>query len=138
MDFDRKRPDQSQGAFLIREDADDMGSTFELLVKPLEHIGALEMLVVLSGQPVKSQRLLNVLFDPRAKFWVFLLPAKQPGRQISASFPDVAPVVKPSQFYQTVVAAFAWQIVEGAKGARPPCWPEKVSDKSLRPPDSSL
>ena len=42
MDFDCQRPDQSQAAFLIRKDSDDMGSTFELLVKPLEHIGALE------------------------------------------------------------------------------------------------
>jgi hypothetical protein len=92
MDFDRKRPDQSQGAFLIREDADDMGSTFELLVKPLEHIGALEMLVVLSGQPVKSQRLLNVLFDPRAKFWLFLLPAKQQ----AAKYLRASPTSRPS------------------------------------------
>jgi hypothetical protein len=101
VDFDRKRPNQSQGTFLIREDSDDMGSTFELLVKPLEHIGALEMLVVPSGQSVKKSRSPQCsLFNPRAKFWVFLLPAKQPGRrQISASFPDVAPVVKPSQFH---------------------------------------
>jgi len=31
-----------------------MGAPFALLVEPFEHIGALEMLAVLSGQPVKK------------------------------------------------------------------------------------
>ena len=52
-----------------------MGSTFKLLVKPLEHIGAFEVFVVLSGQPVKGESFLDVLFDPRAELGVFLLPA---------------------------------------------------------------
>ena len=33
VDFDRQRPDQAQSAFLIWEDANDMGAAFELLVK---------------------------------------------------------------------------------------------------------
>ena len=99
VDFDRQRPDQSQSAFLVGKDSDDMGAAFEFLVKPFEHIGALEMLVMLSGQPVKGEGFLNVLFDPRAELGVFLLPAKQPGRQISAGFLGVAPIVKPSQFH---------------------------------------
>ena len=44
-----------------------------------------------SGQPVKGESLLNILFDPRAQFGVFLLPAQQPGAQISASLGGVAP-----------------------------------------------
>jgi hypothetical protein len=48
VDFDRERPDQTQSAFLVGEDADDMGAALELLVDAFEHIGALEMLVVLA------------------------------------------------------------------------------------------
>ena len=89
-----------------------MGSAFELLIEPLEHIGALKMFVMLSGQPVKGQSFLDVLFHPCAELWIFLLPAKQPGRQVSAGFLGVAPIVKPSQFDQAIVGDFAGQIVE--------------------------
>jgi hypothetical protein len=64
------------------------------------------------GQPVKGKGLLDIVFHPRAELGVFFLPAQQPGYQISASFLSVAPIVKPSQFDQTVVGDFAWQIVE--------------------------
>jgi hypothetical protein len=30
-------------------DSDDMGASFEFLINPFEHIGSLEMVVVLSG-----------------------------------------------------------------------------------------
>ena len=63
------------------------------------------MLVVLSGQPVKGEGLLDILFNPRAQFGVFLLPAQQPGAQISASLGGVAAVVKPSQLNEAIVAA---------------------------------
>ena len=71
VDFDCESPDQPQGALLIGKDADDMGAAFELLVKPLKHIDALEMLVVLSRQPVEGKSFLDVLFDPRTEFGVF-------------------------------------------------------------------
>ena len=86
VDFDCQRSDQPQAALQIRKDSDDMGSTFELLVKPLEHIGALEMLVVLSGQPVKGKGFLNVLFDPRTKVWgIFGQRSSQAVRSLRAS-----------------------------------------------------
>ena len=49
VDFDRQRTNEPQAALLIRKDSNDMGSAFELLVKPLEHVGAFEMFVMLTG-----------------------------------------------------------------------------------------
>lgn len=54
VNFERHRPDQPQGAVLIRKHADDMGSALRLLVDPLEHVRAFEMFVVLSWPPVKG------------------------------------------------------------------------------------
>ena len=112
VDFDRERPNESQSALLVGEDSDDMGSAFDLLIKPLKHIGAFEMFVVFSGQPVKSKGFLDVLFHPRAELLILFLPAQEPGGQISAGFGGVAPVIKPPQFHSAIVAAFARQIVE--------------------------
>src|SRR5438105_15471840 len=39
-------------------------STPDLLVQPFQHIGRFEVLMVLPRQPVKGQRLVDVLFDP--------------------------------------------------------------------------
>jgi hypothetical protein len=46
--FDTERADQPQTALSIREDADNVGAAFDLLVQPLQHIGALQVLVVLA------------------------------------------------------------------------------------------
>ena len=112
VDFDRQRTNEPQAALLIRKDADDMGAAFELLIDPLEHIGALKMFVVFSRKPVKGQSFLNVFFHPCAELWIFLLPSKEPGRQVSAGFLGVTSIVKPSQFDQAVVGNLAGQIVE--------------------------
>ena len=112
VDFDRQRTNEPQAALLIRKDADDMGAAFELLIDPLEHIGALKMFVVFSRKPVKGQSFLNVFFHPCAELWIFLLPSKEPGRQVSAGFLGVMSIVKPSQFDQAVVGNLAGQIVE--------------------------
>ncbi len=93
VDFDRQRPNEPQSAFLVRKDSDDMGSTLELLIKPLEHIGAFEMFMMLSRQSVKGKSLLDVLFDPCAESRVFFLPAKQLGRRVSAGCLGVASIV---------------------------------------------
>jgi hypothetical protein len=70
-----------------------MGAAFELLVKPLQHVGALKMFVMLSRQPVKGEGFLNVLFHPGAKFWVFLLPAQQLGGRTARKAAGILPGV---------------------------------------------
>ena len=82
------------------------------MIDPLEHVRALKMFVVLSRQPVKGQRFFDVFFHPYTKLWIFLLPAKEPSRQVSAGFLGVTPIVEPAQFNQTVVGDLARQIVE--------------------------
>jgi len=56
------------------------------LASTLKHIGAFEMFVVLSGQPVKGQSFLNVFFLPRAELLISFLPSQKLGRQVSAGF----------------------------------------------------
>jgi hypothetical protein len=41
-----------------------MGAAPDLLVEALQHIGRFEVLMVLPRQPVKGQRLVDVVFDP--------------------------------------------------------------------------
>jgi len=41
-----------------------MGAAFDLLVEALQHVGRFQMLVMLARQPVKAQRLVDVVFDP--------------------------------------------------------------------------
>jgi hypothetical protein len=50
--FDRHCPHQPQAALAIGEDAHDMGAAPDLFVEALEHVGRLEMLMVLPRQPV--------------------------------------------------------------------------------------
>ena len=96
VDFDRQRADQSQRALLVGKDADDLGAALNLLIKPLEHVGALKVLVMLSGQPIKGQRFLDVFFHPATEPRTLFLPPKQPSRQIPAGFLGIAPIVEPA------------------------------------------
>lgn len=64
MDLGAQRADQTHAGFGVREDPDDAGSALDLLVEPLKQVGALEVLVVLPRQPVKRQRLADVLLGP--------------------------------------------------------------------------
>jgi len=68
--LDRKRPHQPQTALGIGEDAHDMGAALDLLVQPLQHVGALEMLMMLAGQPIEGQRLVDIFFDPAGELGV--------------------------------------------------------------------
>ena len=72
-----------------------MGAALQLLINAFEHIGSLEMFVVLLGQSVERKSLLNILFDPGAELGIFFLPSQQPRHQISAGFGGVTPAVKP-------------------------------------------
>jgi hypothetical protein len=64
VSLDRECPHQPQAAVAIGEDAHDMGAASDLLVQPLQHVGRLEMLVVLPRQLIERQCLVDVLFDP--------------------------------------------------------------------------
>ena len=49
----------------------DMGTTPDLLIEALQHVGRFEMLMVLARQPVEGQRLIDVLFNPAGELGVF-------------------------------------------------------------------
>jgi hypothetical protein len=48
-----------------------MSATPDFLVETLQHVGRLEMLMVLAGQPVKRQCLVDILLNPAGELWVF-------------------------------------------------------------------
>ena len=77
--FDGERPDQAQAAFGIGEDAHDIGATADFLVQPLQHVGGLEVLVVLARQPEEGQRLFDVLLHPAGQARILSRPFGQPG-----------------------------------------------------------
>ena len=64
MGLDRQRPHQPEAAFAIGEDPNHMSAALDLFVEALQHVGRFEMLMVLPRQPVKGQRLVDVIFDP--------------------------------------------------------------------------
>jgi hypothetical protein len=61
----------SKATLAIGEDAHDMGAPHDLLVQALQHVGRFEMLMMLARQPIESQRLVDVLFNPAGELWVF-------------------------------------------------------------------
>ena len=70
--FDGERPDQSQAAFGVWEDAHDVGAAFDLLVEALQHVGRFQVLVVLARQAeegLSSRRLLMAEIDEAEKAW---------------------------------------------------------------------
>jgi len=56
------------------------------------------MLMVLARQPVKGQRLVDVLFDPAGELGVLGSAFGEPGGQIAARLGKVPPIVQPAQF----------------------------------------
>jgi hypothetical protein len=48
-----------------------MGATSDFLVEALQHVSRFEMLMVLARQPVKGQRLVDVVFDPAGELGIF-------------------------------------------------------------------
>ena len=107
VDLDRQRPDQPQATLRVRKDSNDMGPAFELLIEPLEHIGAFEVFMMFLGEAVKSEGFLDISFYPLAELGVLSLPFAEPGDQVPAGLLDVAPIVKPAQFRQAVIVDFA-------------------------------
>jgi hypothetical protein len=69
------------------------------------------MLVMLPRQPVKSQRFVDVLFNPAGELGIFARLFGEPGGQIATRFGEVTPVVQPAQLLQAdngFQIAIAW------------------------------
>jgi hypothetical protein len=63
--------------------------------------------MVFFGQPVEAEGLLNIIFHPLAELGILGLPFGQPSHQVATGFLNVASLVKPAQFGQTIVIGFA-------------------------------
>ena len=102
-----------QAVELVGEDAHDAGPPPDFLVEALEHVGAIEMLLVLAEQAVEGERLLDRLVDPADELFIADAPFGDPGGEVAAGLLDRAPVIEPAQVLQAVVVGLARQMVEG-------------------------
>src|SRR5450631_2634285 len=90
-----------------------MSSAFDLLVEALEHVGALEMLMVLARQPVEGEGLLDGFLDPADELRIAGSPFGDPCGEVLVSLLDRTTVIEPAQFLQAVVVGLARQVIEG-------------------------
>ena len=74
MSLSGKCADQAQTALGVGKNPHDQGPPFDFFVESLKHIRGFQMLVMLQRQFIEAQRLIDVVFNPRAKLWIFLLP----------------------------------------------------------------
>jgi len=91
--FDGQRAHQPQAALAIGEDAHYVGAALDLFIEALQHVGRFEMLMMLTRQSVKSQRFVDVLFDPAGELGVFAGPFGEPGGQIATGLGEIAAVI---------------------------------------------
>jgi hypothetical protein len=68
--LDGERPDEPQAALLVGEDPHDMGAALDLLIEPLEHVGALHVLMVLARQPIESEGFFDGFLNPAGEFGI--------------------------------------------------------------------
>ena len=52
VNLDRQRPHQPQTALGVGKGAHYLGTSFQFLVQPFEHVGRLHVLMMLQGQPI--------------------------------------------------------------------------------------
>ena len=88
-------------------------SPAQLLVEPLEHVGALQALVMLAWQAVEGLRAADVLFHPVGELRILALPTREPSGEIVLRLGQVAPRIEPAQLLQAIVVSFARQVGPG-------------------------
>src|ERR1700675_2261348 len=112
MGLDGQGADQAQTALRVGKDPHHLSPAFNFFVQALEHVGALEMLMVLAWEAVEAKRFFEVLFNPGSEPRVFTRPSRQPGRQIAACFSQIAAGVEPAPLLPAVVVALTRYVVQ--------------------------
>jgi hypothetical protein len=69
--------------------------------------------MVLAGQPVEGEGVLDGFLDPIDELWVAGRPFDDPRGEIAAGLLNISPVVEPAQLLQAVVVGLARQMVQG-------------------------
>ena len=100
----------------IGEDPHHAGAAFDLLVQPLQHVDALQMLVVAPGETGKSPCLVDMVLNPVRELRVLVCP-RVSHRRIPLGLREIPPVVEPAPFRETVVIGLAVEISEGVSFA---------------------
>ena len=110
--FGTECPYQTEATGGIGKDPHDPRAPFDFLVESLQHVGRLQVLVMLARQTVEVERLADIGLDPISELWIAGRPAREPRLQVLLGFFQVAPVVEPAQFLPTIVVRLAGQVVE--------------------------
>ena len=113
MGLGAERANQPEAARGIGKDADDPRASLDLLVEPFEHVGRLQVLVVLAGQAVEVQRLPDLRLDPVGELRVAALPPLEPRLEVLLGFFEIAPVIEPAELLAAIVVGLPRQVVEG-------------------------
>ena len=102
------------------EDPYHPGAALDLLVQALQqtlqHVRALQRLLVGPGMTVKEQRLTDRALEPVRELGVFRRPLRQPRRQIAWGLREIPPVVQSAQLLKTVVISLAGQVIQRIVG----------------------
>ena len=72
--------------------------------------------MVLAGQAVEGEGLLDIVFNPADELFVAAAPFGDPSREIAAGFLDRASIVESAQLLQAVAVGLARQMVESICG----------------------
>ena len=113
MGLHRQRPDEPQATGRIREDPHHPGSPLDRFIKAIQHIGGLQVLMVLERPPVEAEGFANALFHPLAELRVFGPSALQPWPQVFLRFGQIPSVPEPARFLPAVIHGFPGQMIQG-------------------------
>jgi len=101
----RRAPETSRMQLVgIGKDPNDMGTSANLLVEALKHVGRFHVFAVGERRAEVGQGLFDVVLDPAGEPGIFSALFSEPSRKIAPDLREIAPIIHPAQLQQAVVA----------------------------------
>ena len=113
MNLGTQGANETKTALSIRKDPDHPGSSFDLLIQPLQHIRALEGAMMGSGELQKGERFSDRLFHPRDKSGSGLLPAVDPPGKSFLGLRERVTVIEFAKLLQTGFFCRFRKVIQG-------------------------
>ena len=101
MHLGTQHANETKTAFRIRKEPNHPGSSFDLLVQPLQHIRAFQRAMMGSRELQKGERFPDRLLHPFDQSGVGLLPAINPPRKTFLGLCECVPVIEFTKLLQT-------------------------------------
>src|SRR5215475_13189938 len=93
-------PNDPKATVGIGKDPNDMGTSANLLVEALKHVGRFQVFAVGERQAEVGQGLFDVVLDPAGELGIFSAPFGEPSRKI-------APIIHPAQLLSAIAPGAA-------------------------------